>query len=66
MEVTSGGWDLEIGGGGIEEGVVGCVDSVSDGACEVVGVAESEPEGSSAGIEDSRELRVSETDGGMS
>ena len=30
-----------VGGGGAtaEEGVVGCVDSASDGACEVIGVA---------------------------
>ena len=59
-------WDLGIGGGTAEEGVVGCVDSVSEGACEVVGVAEPEPEGSSVCTEDSRELGTSETEEGTS
>ena len=42
------------------------MDSVSEGACEVVGVAEPEPEGSSVCTEDSRELGTSETEEGKS
>ena len=40
-------WDIEAdgrveGGGKVDEGVVGCVESTSEGACEVAGVSRSE------------------------
>ena len=48
----------------MEDGVVGCVDSASDGACEVVGVAE--PDGSRACTAVSGVSRTSAVEEGFS